>query len=432
MKNLFFQFNLRLSMLLIVCGVLTACSNDGWKDEVNELKKPVPTGIVLLEGTAVRVVKGSQFQITFRMNPSGVVLDRKDVELDVRNSNTYFCTTEEAPDTRASYVTSSEYYELLTVEADKNEAGEVLDGQWVATVQTKGEANFRNVADLLLVVNYTDAAGVAHKVSSSGMLPVEIVPTVDEGVSLAYSEVQNLHSADGTVNPYILFVDIKAYENAEGDEWHYDRNFITEVKTDAEENALTAYAGEMNDKYYISFTPDVTDQLWADLDAGNAKKASATVNVELTDFGGTVKEQDVAMTYCPHLIQMSLVLSASEVNSEVESSGYDLDVSAEFAEYGFTETLDAHLTRILLSAFLKSFMGTFPMVVEVVEGIEEHPFKPIFSFYVSDEVQPGLDSSDTDNMNEVEISLVSFPQELNGPMFSLVDVKVSITIRTIE
>ena len=159
MRKLSFQFNRGLLMLLVICGVLTACSNDDWKEDVNELKKPVPSGVVLLDDAAVRVVKGNQFRITFRMNPSGTTLNREDVELDVRNSDTYFCTEQAPTGTRASYVTSSDYYELLQIEADKNEAGEILDGQWVATIQTKGEANFRNVADLLLVVNYTDAAG---------------------------------------------------------------------------------------------------------------------------------------------------------------------------------------------------------------------------------------------------------------------------------
>lgn len=430
MRKLSFQFNRGLLMLLVICGTLTACSNDDWKEDVNELKKPVPSGVVLLDDAAVRVVKGNQFRITFRMNPSGTTLNREDVELDVRNSDTYFCTEQAPTGTRASYVTSSDYYELLQIEADKNEAGEVLDGQWVATVQTKGEANFRNVADLLLVVNYTDAAGVTHKVSSSGV-QVEIVPTVDEGVSLAYCGVQNYRDAKEAVNPYILFVDIKAYKNAGGDEWHYDRSFITDVKTDADKSALTANVDGMNNKYYISFTPDAANQLWKDLDEGKKKTATASVNVELTDFGKTVKKLDMPVTYCPHVIQLPLELSASKVNSESEQQVYSLDMSAVLAEYGFTETYSALLTRITESVSPRSAMYEFPMVLDEITGIGRHSFKPVFLFFISEEVKPGLETGEYDE-NEVNISLVSMPQELVEPVLALVDVKVNITMRTIE
>ena len=75
------------------------------------------------------------------------------------------------------------------------------------TIKTQGEGNFRNVSDLYLVMNYTDAAGVAHKVSSP-VLPVQIVPTADEGVEFRYSLVQTLRTAHGELNPYILYTDV--------------------------------------------------------------------------------------------------------------------------------------------------------------------------------------------------------------------------------
>lgn len=64
-------------------------------------------------------------------------------------------------------------------------------------------------------MNYTDAAGVAQQVSSSGA-PIEIVPTVDEGVNFGYATVQNLLNSKGAVTPYILFVDVNAYKNSLG------------------------------------------------------------------------------------------------------------------------------------------------------------------------------------------------------------------------
>lgn len=98
----------------------------------------------------------------------------------MQDSDTYFRFDKtDVSDTRASYVTPSDYYTLENVEPAKNENGEVLEGEWVATVRTQGEANFRNVSDLHLVVNYTDAAGVAQQVSSSGV-PIEIVSSIPQ------------------------------------------------------------------------------------------------------------------------------------------------------------------------------------------------------------------------------------------------------------
>ena len=164
--------------LLAFCGMLVACSDDDWKDDVSALQRPVPSSIVMLDEAGGTIVKGNSFQLRFRVNPSSVVLTKDDVQLDVQDSDTYFRFDKtDVSDTRASYVTPSDYYTLENVEPAKNENGEVLEGQWVATVRTQGEANFRNVSDLHLVVNYTDAAGVAQQVSSSGV-PIEIVSSI--------------------------------------------------------------------------------------------------------------------------------------------------------------------------------------------------------------------------------------------------------------
>ena len=137
--------------LLMLCG-LAACSDDDWKDDVAALQEPTPTSIVIMDNAGGTVVKGNRFQVRFRVNPSGTQLTKDNVELDVQNSDTYFLYEEEgnnAAKTRASYVEPSDYYALESVEPDKNEAGETLDGQWIATIQTQGEANFRNVANLV-------------------------------------------------------------------------------------------------------------------------------------------------------------------------------------------------------------------------------------------------------------------------------------------
>ena len=126
--------------------------------------------------------------VAFPGEPSGVAVTEGNLELDLQNSDTYLLVppTRSAfsAQSRTSYVTPSDCYKITGVEPDRNGSGEILDGQWIVTIKTQGEGNFRNVSDLYLVMNYTDAAGVAHKVSSP-VLPVQIVPTADEGWSFA-------------------------------------------------------------------------------------------------------------------------------------------------------------------------------------------------------------------------------------------------------
>ena len=151
-----------ISVLVFVALMLAACNKDEWKDDVDALKQPMPTGIVIMDAVSVTAVKGTSFQLRFRVNPSGVAVTEGNLELDLQNSDTYLLVppTRSAfsAQSRASYVTPSDCYKITGVEPDRNGSGEILDGQWIVTIETQGEGNFRNVSDLYLVMNYTDAA----------------------------------------------------------------------------------------------------------------------------------------------------------------------------------------------------------------------------------------------------------------------------------
>lgn len=65
--------------LLAFCGMLAACSDDDWKDDVSALQHPVPSSIVMLDEAGGTIVKGNSFQLRFRVNPSSVVLTKDNV-----------------------------------------------------------------------------------------------------------------------------------------------------------------------------------------------------------------------------------------------------------------------------------------------------------------------------------------------------------------
>ena len=106
--------------LLCALPLLSACDNDDWKDEVDALKDPVPQGIVWLMDD-VTTVNGGEFEIRFRVNPSGATLTAENFQLDVADETVYRLQTEEtAAQTKASYVTTPAHYQLLSVTPDVN------------------------------------------------------------------------------------------------------------------------------------------------------------------------------------------------------------------------------------------------------------------------------------------------------------------------
>ena len=425
MKKYLFRFSLLLAALA------TACTKEGWKDDVQALKEPVPTDIVMLDASAVTAVKGTSFDLRFRVNPSGVEITKEDLELDLRGSDTYVLydpkeQTGAAAQSKASYVTASDYYEIVGVEADRNAAGEPLEGQWVVTVATGGEGNFRNVAELYLVVSYTDAAGVARKVSSPG-LPVQIVPTADEGLELHYSLVQNFRAGDGKLNPYMLYVDVNAYRNAADEEWHYDRRFVS-PSAEIDGGALVMDASLLYDKYYITFTPEEGNALWAALEALEAKKAATEVSVTLTDFGGTEKTLALPVTYCPHQIVLRREVPIAELNAHRDDILYYVDLSGEAAEYGLISEMALHLTRA--SQFGEFDAGEVSDVVidEVETEGPDHSFVVHAYPFICTVLSTGF-TTPVDKAAKLHYVMTSFPQELGAAdVLPLLDVDIRIAI----
>lgn len=429
MKKYLFYFS-----VLAMAALATGCTKDGWKDDVEALKKPAPTDIVILDASSVTAVKGTQFQLRFRVNPSGVEVTKENLELDLRNSDTYVQYDPDqagaAAQSKAGYVTPSDCYEIAGVEADRNAAGEPLDGQWVVTVSTRGEGNFRNVADLYLVVNYADAAGVARQVSSPG-LPVQIVPTADEGLELRYSLVQNFRTGDGKLNPYILYVDVNAYRNAEGKVWHYDRSFVT-PSAETGVGALAMDASRLYDKYYISFTPDAGNALWADLEAGEAKKATTEVPVTLTDLGGTEKTLALPVTYCPHKIVLRREVPVAELNANRDDIGYYIDLGAEAAGYGLTADLASHLTRLAPTAnFDAGVIDDFGIDELETQGAD-HTFVLHAFPFIPAPLTEGFTTPE-DKAAALHYLMTSFPQELDSENTqTLLDVDIRLAIDGVQ
>lgn len=136
--------------MLLLCG---GCSK--MKDDIDTLKKPIPTALVILNPEYI-VQNGKTFDIPFRVNPSNFVVTKENLSLDVPASHI----------TRSSYGTSIPEYELTDVQPHKDAQGGTIDGEWIATVSVKSGAYYSSSL-IALVLKYEDANGQQVQITST-------------------------------------------------------------------------------------------------------------------------------------------------------------------------------------------------------------------------------------------------------------------------
>ena len=136
--------------MLLLCG---GCSK--MKDDIDTLKKPIPTALVILNPEYI-VQNGKTFNIPFRVNPSNFVVTKENLSLDVPASHI----------TRSSYGTSIPEYELTDVQPHKDAQGGTIDGEWIATVSVKSGAYYSSSL-IALVLKYEDANGQQVQITST-------------------------------------------------------------------------------------------------------------------------------------------------------------------------------------------------------------------------------------------------------------------------
>lgn len=402
-------------------------------------QEAAPTGIIILDYTTMPIVKGGQAQIKLRVNPSGFKVTKENIELDVWNSDTYFLDDKNNM-SRASYVTPSDYYELVKIEPDKNTTNEELEGQWIATIRSKGVGSYRNLSELSLVVNYTDSKGDVQRISCPQSILIETVPTVEEGIAFSYSKVQTIYTTETNINPYMLFTNFNSYKNTEGKIWHYDMELIAEVKTELDKSLLTADTESLYDKHYISFTPNLEASIWKELTEGKTKKASSSAKIKLIDFAGCCKELDLPIVYCPSNIELNLKLSAKEVNKYYQNVDefYSINIGNELAEYGLVQDIISELMMPAIQGGVEDkslFFDNFPVTIDGIEICTGKIFNPILEAYVNSKANLGTKNYGTEVYDKalptITIGITSIAQELVTP-FLLVALNIKLYMEIVD
>lgn len=207
------------------------------KDDIDTLKKPIPTALVILNPEYI-IQNGKTFDIPFRVNPSNFVVTKENLSLDVPASEI----------TRSSYGTSIPEYELTDVQPHKDTQGAAIEGEWIATVSVKSGAYYSSSL-IALVLKYEDANGQQVQITSTylGDLTTTVKLTPDM-VAMKLFPACSYAKLDGSAYLYTP-VTLLARPISSGSETLFDLNTVRvdSCKVDAPDEIYSMFWLETTD-----------------------------------------------------------------------------------------------------------------------------------------------------------------------------------------
>ena len=258
--------------ICLICWALVLSGCQKMKDDIDTLKNPIPTGIVLLK-SEIEVQNGSAIQIPFRINPSNYVPKLDDLSLDVIASQI----------TRATYGTSIPEFTLTDLQPDKNTQGDVLDGQWLATVQV-AEGAYYTDAKIALILSYVDARGDSVQMTSTSVAVVNSYVKLTQDMVALNGPSSCTYMSTTTNMPITVSTQLVAQPISEGSSTLFDMGTVS-----VKEAVLT---GDKADQFTL--TTDASGMKWSivanstalEFDEG-AQYVPVTLEVTLLDrIGG--------------------------------------------------------------------------------------------------------------------------------------------------
>ena len=258
--------------ICLICWALVLSGCQKMKDDIDTLKNPIPTGIVLLK-SEIEVQNGSAIQIPFRINPSNYVPKLDDLSLDVIASQI----------TRATYGTSIPEFTLTDLQPDKNTQGDVLDGQWLATVQV-AEGAYYTDAKIALILSYVDARGDSVQMTSTSVAVVNSYVKLTQDMVALNGPSSCTYMSTTTNMPITVSTQLVTQPISEGSSTLFDMGTVS-----VKEAVLT---GDKSDQFTL--TTDASGMKWSivanstalEFDEG-AQYVPVTLEVTLLDrIGG--------------------------------------------------------------------------------------------------------------------------------------------------
>ncbi len=307
---------------LLGAVLLSGCQK--MKDDIDNLKNPIPTGVVILQDE-INVQNGLSINIPFRVNPSNFVPTKENVALDVISSQI----------TRASYGTSIPEYTLVDVQPDKNAQGEVLDGQWLAVVQA-AEGAYYGEARLALVLTYTDARGHQVQMTSSSISLLNSYVKLTENMVALNGPSSCSYWNTSTDMPIPVSTQLVAQPISEGSSTLFDLATVSvksAVLTGAQAESFTLQSDASGSKWSIAANTSAL------VFEEGAQYVPVTLEVKLQDqIGGN--EVTITKTIRFYKTEYTVPQAVEYKLSEWPiNSRHNLDLGAYLAQIGVTSDL---------------------------------------------------------------------------------------------
>lgn len=309
--------------------------------KVEELQKSnTPFMLVMVDSPVDTVTKGMDFTSRFRVNPSGVQLTKEMIALDCISSKRFFST---APNTtagtKASYIQPSKAFGLKDLAADKNAAGETLDGQYLATLTSATEETVWDESRMAFVGAYVDQEGKTQYVSSEVFQTV-MVPLPHEGLDIwtyPHASLYIKQKGKETLGSIYIPLDGKAFtSSAESESRFYSSDNLVGASFALDEGCTAPVSLEfIEKKHHLQFTPDTTgSETWrAFRDTTELKRQIVSGTLSLKDrWGGESKLHLQMAWYNKRHVTLNYEVSAEELVKD-----WHVDLSEALKAYGLNQ-----------------------------------------------------------------------------------------------
>ena len=311
-------------------------------------KSDTPFSFVLAQPPADTVSKGLDFTSTLRVNPSGLAFTKDMIALDYISGKQFY--RGEPNTTKASYIKNSQYFSLKNFEADKNDGGQVLDGQYLVTLTTKADEAVWDDSRMAFVGAYVDKEGKNQLVSSDPFnmvmmpLPSEgLSPWIYPHASFLIEEKKKDDKGQVTINErfgavYLPLDGVLFKTKDDTDGRFYTSENLKDVEFVPDEGCEAAVKVDFDlKKRYVYFEPDTTANLaWrAFQDSTGVKRQEVKGSVILKDRWGAYSSYHVTMYwYNTYVFPINIEATVDEIKAgipmnlteEVRKLGLDYDV----------------------------------------------------------------------------------------------------------
>lgn len=317
---------------------------------VNGLRvSSIPYGLVLLESPADTITKGTTREMRFRVNPSGVKFTKDMVLLDCISSSSFL---RKEPGTKVSYVKSSEHLSISTMAADKNAAGNVLDGQYVLGVAAAANEAVWDESLIAFVGAYNDHAGQLQYISTAAY-PVVMLPQPAEGLNPWYypnatfqsqisgkNEAGNSYVLDTLGVVYFALDGVDFIDKEKKTSRRYSAGFLKDAVFTPDAGYPPLHAILDTDRHYVRFYPDTTgNDIWrAFEDQTGTAHQDVKGTVTLTDRWGATASYQLSMAWYNTInLVENVTVKMSDLN--MENPIVSVDMTEAFKRAGYDASL---------------------------------------------------------------------------------------------